>query len=176
MRHICIDLPKSIALTVWPKPVLREEYVQVLQLIQRSCPGLRIIEIACGTLDSTFSLDVADRDGGVLRALDEGFKTMASLEKIVIVGEEHEIGEEVMALRESLMQRLPNGKWSIELTKVTPRVWYSHDDDRVQFDNFEDCCDYNQSRREEQREREEWWEEYDRRRDDPYCKNDSDYD
>ncbi|MBE3048491.1 hypothetical protein IMZ48_39515 [Candidatus Bathyarchaeota archaeon] len=107
--------------------------------------------------------------------LDEGFKTMTSLEKIVLVGEEYEIGEEVMALRESLMQRLPNGKWSIELTKVPPRVYYSQDD-RVQFDNFEDCCDYNEFRREEQRERDEWQEEYDRRRDDPYWKNDSDYD
>jgi hypothetical protein len=71
--------------------------------------------------------------------------------------------------------------WTVELTKLPKKVWISIDD-RVEFDNEDDCDAYNEEwhRRELQREQEqedEWWtEEYYRRRRDPYWKNDSDYD
>ncbi|KAM5348919.1 hypothetical protein ACJ41O_008742 [Fusarium nematophilum] len=115
----------------------------------------------------------------MLRALDDGgFKAMPSLEKIVVVYGEYDIDEEVMALCECLMQRMPSCKWSIELAKVPPRRWIS-DGDMVEFDNYEDCCRYNDERDRREIEREEqaqWEEEYYRRRNDPYWKNDSDYD
>ncbi|KAL7621085.1 hypothetical protein AAE478_008397 [Parahypoxylon ruwenzoriense] len=182
LRHICINFLTSFAPANWRKPVLREEHVQVLQLIRETCPGLRTVEISCEPPDSIFSLCDVDLAAEMLRALDDGgFKAMLSLEKIVVVCGEYDINEEVMALRESLMQRMPSFKWSIELTKVPPRVWIS-DDDRVEFDNYEDCCRYNnemyrrEMEREEREEREQWEEEYYRRRNDPYWKNDSDYD
>jgi hypothetical protein len=71
--------------------------------------------------------------------------------------------------------------WTVEVTKLPKKVWIS-DNDRVEFDNEEDCDAYNHEQllREWQREQEEedkqWTEEYYRRRHDPYWKNDSDYD
>ncbi|KAH6871631.1 hypothetical protein B0T10DRAFT_553329 [Thelonectria olida] len=182
LRHICINFPTSFAPSNRWEPVLCEEHVQVLQLIRETCPGLRTVEISCKPPDSIFSLCDVDLAADMLRALDDGgFKAMPSLEKIVVVRGEYDIDEEVMALRECLMRRMPSCKWSIELTKVPPRRWIS-DDDMVEFDNYEDCCRYNnemyrrEMEREEREEQRQWEEEYYRRRNDPYWKNDSDYD
>ena len=142
LRHICIDYPDLLAFTDCTEPVLTEEYVQVLRLIRESCPGLRTVEIECGPLNSKFSLDEIDLGAGVLRVLDEGFKAMTSLERIVIVGKEYENREITIGLRESLTQRLPSGKWSIEIRKLPPKRWYS-DDGRFQFDNYHECWAYN---------------------------------
>ena len=71
--------------------------------------------------------------------------------------------------------------WTVKVAKLPKKVWISNDD-RVEFDNEEDCNAYNnneQFRREEEEEKKEnqlWLEEYSRRRRDPYWKNDSDYD
>jgi hypothetical protein len=71
--------------------------------------------------------------------------------------------------------------WTVEVTKLPKKVWIS-DDDRVEFDNEEDCNAYNHEQlllewqREQEEEDKQWTEEYYRRRHDPYWKNDSDYD
>ncbi|KAK1762468.1 hypothetical protein QBC33DRAFT_551950 [Phialemonium atrogriseum] len=179
LRHICINFPTSFDSANWENPFPCEEYLQVLQLIRETCPGLRTVEISSKPPGGIFSLRAVDRAAEMLRALDDGgFKAMPSLEKIVVVREEYDIDEEVMALRESIMQRMPSCKWSIELTKVLPDVWTSCDD-RVVFDNYEDCWRYDAemlNRQMEREEREHWEEECYHRRNDPYWKNDSDYD
>lgn len=132
--------------------------------------------------DNGFPLYDVDFAADMLQALDTGgVKDISSLEKFIVVCGEYDIDEEVMILRENLVQRMPSSKWSIELTKVPPRLWIS-DNDMVEFDNEEDCCRYNKEmdrldmEREEREEQEQEEAEYWRRRHDPYWKNDSDYD
>ncbi|KAI0120738.1 hypothetical protein BJ170DRAFT_646576 [Xylariales sp. AK1849] len=180
LRHICISFPTSFA--SWRPPVLHEEHIQVFQLIRESCTDLRTVEISCKPPDGIFLLWDVDLAADMLRILDEGgFKDIPSLEKVVVIRGEYDINEEVMVSRESLIQNMPSLKWFIELTKVPPRVWISNND-MVTFDNEEDCSRYNDEMyrrelvREEREEQEQWKEEYYRRRNDPYYKNDSDYD
>lgn len=79
------------------------------------------------------------------------------------------------------MQKLPSSKWCIKLVQAPPKVWIS-DNGMVQFDTYEEWCRYNDEmgkmdmEREEREEQQQWSEEYYRRRNDPYWKNDSDYD
>ncbi|PON21940.1 hypothetical protein TGAM01_v209196 [Trichoderma gamsii] len=180
LRHVCINFPTSFA--SWKPSVLHEEHIQVFQLIRDTCTDLKTVEIFCKPPDSIFSLWDVDLAAEMLKTLDDaGLKDMPSLEKIFVVRGEYDIDEEALASRESLMQKMPSNKWVIELTKVPPRVWIS-DDGRVEFDNDEDCSRYNDEmnrmelEREEREEQEQWEEEYYRRRNDPYWKNDSDYD
>ena len=71
--------------------------------------------------------------------------------------------------------------WTIKVTNLLTKTWIS-EDERVEFDNWEECQAYDEEQlligeRQRQREEEEQWlEEYHRRRNDPYWKNDSDYD
>lgn len=80
---------------------------------------------------------------------------------------------------DDLMKKMNDYGWAA--TKLPRKVWISYDD-RVEFNNEEECNAYNneQFRREEQeeeeKEKESWLEECYRRRRDPYWKNDSDYD
>lgn len=180
LRHVCIDFPTSFA--SWEPPVLHEEHIQVFQLIRDTCTDLKIVEIFCMPPDGIFSLWDVDLAAEMLKTLDDGgLKDMPSLEKILVVRGEYDIDEEALASRESLMQKMPSIKWVVEFTKVPPRVWISNDD-RVEFDNEEDCSRYNDEmsrrelEREEREEEEQWEEEYYRRRNDPFLKNDSDYD
>ena len=182
LRHICIDFPPPDWTNIHLSPTLGEEHVRVLQLIREACPDLRKVEISSKPPDGPFSLCDVDWAAGMLRALDDGgLKAMLSLEEIIVVCGEYNINEETLASCESLMQKIPSSKWSIKLTKVPPRVWISGDG-RVEFDNPEDCSRYDDEQyrmemeMEEEREQELWNEEYYRRRNDPYCKNDSDYD
>jgi hypothetical protein len=79
------------------------------------------------------------------------------------------------------MKKMRECGWTVQITKLPKKVWIS-DDDRVEFDNEEDCNAYNREQlrldwQREQEQEDEWWtEEYYRRRRDPYWKNDSDYD
>lgn len=180
LRHITVDFPTSF--TSWNKPVLHKGYSQILQLIRETCTDLRTVEMSCSPPDGILSLSDINRAAEMLRELDNGgFGAISSLERIVVVLGEYEIDEQDMADCESLVQMMPSSKWCIKLIKVPPRIWIS-DDDRVEFDNYEDLCEYNdelhrvETKREEQREQEEWEEEYWRRRHDPCWKNDSDYD
>lgn len=80
----------------------------------------------------------------MLRALDEGgLDAIPSLEKILLIYGEYDMGDEFISLRESLMQRTPSKKWSIELSQVHGKQWTSYDG-RVKFKNFEDCNLYNE--------------------------------
>ncbi|KAI1769870.1 hypothetical protein F4818DRAFT_312018 [Hypoxylon cercidicola] len=182
LRHICINFPILFDHTTWEEPELREELFQAFQLIGETCPGLKTVELSSMPPDNRFSLHDVDLAAEMLRILDDrGFKAMPSLEKAVVVLGKYDIDEEDMALRESLMRRMLPCKWSIELTKLTKKTWISSDD-MFEFDNYEDCEKYDnetlvwQLKWEEREEREWWKEEYYHRRNDPYWRNDSDYD
>ncbi|KAJ8131808.1 hypothetical protein O1611_g1813 [Lasiodiplodia mahajangana] len=183
LRHICINFLSSFS--PWKPPVLHESYSQVLQLIRETCIDLRTIEMTCGPDDAVLSVDDIDDidfSAAMLKAVDDGgLKDMSSLERVVVVLQQYGIDEEDIAGRERLMQRMPSPKWCIELKDMGRKIWISIDD-RCEFDNYEDCQRYDdeyyieEMKREEEKEEEAWRDEYIRRRNDPYWKNDSDYD
>ncbi|KAI1396933.1 hypothetical protein F4819DRAFT_473651 [Hypoxylon fuscum] len=183
LRHICINFPHSLA--SYSKLVLHNEHIKVFQLIQDHCTGLRTIEISCRPSIVTLSSHEVASASEMLRMLDDGgFKAMSSLEKILITCGEYNIDDDTKAFYEMLTQRIPSSKWCIELIELPappPQTWISSND-MVEFDNYEDYCSYEEEterleRKEmEREERQSWLEEYYRRRDDPYWKNDSDYD
>ncbi|KAM5369069.1 hypothetical protein ACJZ2D_009164 [Fusarium nematophilum] len=122
LRHICINFPTSFAPPHSGKPVLYREHIQLFQLIQETCTGLKIVEISCMPPDRIFSVDDVDLAAEMLETLDNsGFHAMPSLETIVVVLGEYTIDEEVLACRDALMQRMPSCKWFVELIKVPPR-------------------------------------------------------
>lgn len=111
-----------------------------------------------------------------LGLLDARFKAIPSLKEVIVNFQEYS-EEDLSDDRVKMRDR----GWTVEVTKLPKKVWISIDD-RVEFDNEEECNAYDEEwhRREWQREQEkedEWWEEeYYYRRRDPYWKNDSDYD
>ncbi|CAH0045752.1 unnamed protein product [Clonostachys solani] len=167
LRSIRLDFPTSFADR--KAYVLYKEYIDVLQLIRDTCTNLKTIEI------SSLELPIWDVDSaaGMLKAIDDGgLKEMHSLEEIIVIQGEHEIDDEIVADCEALRHRVPSIKWLIELRKLPPRIWISADD-RVEY---EEEVIRREQERFEREEDEQWLEEYYRRRNDPYWKNDSDYD
>jgi len=112
-----------------------------------------------------------------LDLLDTRFKSIPSLKEIIVnfkVYPEQDPSDD-------LTKKMHDNGWTVSVTKLPKKKWISMDD-RVEFDNEEDCQAYDNEQflideRERQREeKEQWLEEYYRRRRDPYWKNDSDYD
>ncbi|TVY91115.1 hypothetical protein LAWI1_G004341 [Lachnellula willkommii] len=111
-----------------------------------------------------------------LDLLDMRFKAILSLKKVIVnfqVYSEEDLSDDRIKMRDR--------GWTVEITKLPKKKWISVDD-RVEFDNGEECNAYNEEwhRHEWQREQDQedrlWEEEYYHRRRDPYWKNDSDYD
>lgn len=111
-----------------------------------------------------------------LDLLSTRFETISSLKKIIVNFQVY--GSEDLS---DLTKMMHDRMWIVEITILPPKVWISNNE-RVEFDNKEDCEAYNNEQlvldmqRERNQEDERWKEEYDRRRNDPYWKNDSDYD
>jgi hypothetical protein len=82
---------------------------------------------------------------------------------------------------DDLMEKIRGYGWTVRVTRLPKKKWISADD-RVEFDNEEDCLAYDneqfliEERMRQQEEDKQWLEEYYGRRHDPYWKNDSDYD
>jgi len=112
-----------------------------------------------------------------LDLLDTRFKNIPSLEEIIVNFEVYPQQDP----SDDLMKKMHDYGGTVKATKLPKKVWISNDD-RVEFDNEEDCNAYNneqfrrEEKEEEEKEKELWLEEYYRRRHDPYWKNDSDYD
>ncbi len=127
--------------------------------------------------ERTYPLDNSPIVAKALDLLDTHFKNIPSLKEIVINFKAHP--EEDPS--DDLTRKMHDYGWTVKVTKLPKRVWYS-EDDRVEFDNPEDCraYDHEQLRIDEQKrqreEEEQWVEDYYERRRDPYWKNDSDYD
>ncbi len=69
LRHLRITFPASFASANWKIPLLREEYVQVFQLIREACPNLRTAEILSTPPDCIFSLYDVGLAAEMLKAL-----------------------------------------------------------------------------------------------------------
>ena len=112
----------------------------------------------------------------ILYLFNTYFKNIPSLKEIII-------NFEVYSKQDSSgdLIKIHDYRWIIKVTKLLKKTWIS-EDDWVEFDNYEDCQAYDgeqfliSERQRQREERKEWLEEYHRRREDPYWKNDSDYD
>jgi hypothetical protein len=176
IRHICIPFPTFD----YPQPasaILHEAHIENLGIIRDTCAGIQTLELLVPPEHCNYALSHDAIAAEALNLLDIRFKSIPSLEEIIV-------NFEVYPERDSsngLTKTIHGFGWTVKVTELPKKVWISNDD-RVEFDNEEDCNAYNneQFRREvkeeEEKENELWLEEYYDRRRDPCWKNDSDYD
>lgn len=144
LRHLYVNFPSSFAPVAGGGHCLRDEYSQIFRIFKETCTSLRTIEILSEPPNSMLSLYDVSRAAKMLRALDAGgLNAISSLEKILLIYGEYDMDDEFISLRESLMQRTPSKKWSIELSQVHEKQWISCDG-RVKFKKIEDCNLYNE--------------------------------
>ncbi|KIW25741.1 uncharacterized protein PV07_08897 [Cladophialophora immunda] len=173
IRHIRIPFP-TFDYPLPDRAVLHEVHVKNLETIRRACAGLQTIELLVPAEHCNYAL----RDDAIapeaLNILDMRLQSMPSLKEITVNFEVYDGGDS----SDDLTELLHGHSWAVKVTKLPKKVWTSYDD-RVEFDNEEDCERYDNEqfgRQMEQGEKDSWSEEYYRRRSDPYWKNDSDYD
>lgn len=176
IRHICIPFPTFD----YPQParaILHEAHIENLGIIRDTCAGIQTLELLVPPEHCNYALSHDAIAVEALNLLDIRFKSIPSLKEIIVNFElypERDLGDD-------LTERIHGYGWTVKVTTLPKKVWISIDD-RVEFDNEEDCNAYDneQSRREveeeEKKANESWLEEYHARRRDPYWKNDSDYD
>jgi len=184
IHHICIPFP-TFDYPVPERTRLDEVHIENLELIRKTCKNVKTLELLVPAEHSNYALRDWPIAFEALDLLNTRFKAIHSLKEIVINFEEypeHAPSDDLSDdSSDGLTKKMRDIGWTIRNTWLPKRVWISIDD-RVEFDNEEDCraYDYEQLQREEEiemeRENERWQEEYDRRRRDPYWKNDSDYD
>ena len=129
---------------------------------------------------ANYAFDDSPIAAEALDLLDTRFKAIPSLKEIIVNFQVY-AAEDPDDYPGDYPIKMRDRGWTVEVTKLPKKVWIS-DDDRVEFDNKEDCDVYNHKQllfelqREQEEEDKQWTEEYYRRRRDPYWKNDSDYD
>ncbi|KAI4859703.1 hypothetical protein F4820DRAFT_462268 [Hypoxylon rubiginosum] len=176
IQHICITFP-SFDHSRLRTAELQKEHVENLELIRDTCTSIRTLELLVPPDDRSYALGISQIATEATDLLNTRFRTITSLRKVNINFEVYP-GEDI---DDDVMEKLRGYGWAVTTTKLPKKTWISCDD-RVEFDNEEDCIAYDNEqfrldmKREEERVEELWTEEYDRRRRDPYWKNDSDYD
>lgn len=175
IRHICITFPTFHDFR-HEGAMLHEAHIKNLELIRDTCTSITTLELLLPPDSANYAFDDSPISAEALDLLDTRFKAIPSLKEIIVNFQVY-TAEDLSEYRTKIRDR----GWTVEVTKLPKKVWIS-DDDRVEFDNKEDCDAYNHEQlllewqREQEEEDEQWTEEYYRRRHDPYWKNDSDYD
>jgi hypothetical protein len=176
IQHICITFP-SFDHSQPSTARLHKEHVENLELIRDTCTSIRTLELLVPPDHRSYALGISQIATEATDLLDTHFRTIASLKEININFEVYP-GED---LDDDLTKKLRDYGWAVTTTKLPKKIWISNND-RIEFDNEEDCIAYDNEqslldlKREKEEEEELWREEYYRRRRDPYWKNDSDYD
>ena len=158
--------------------MLQKELIDNLGLVRDTCTSIGTLELSRRPENSSDTLDHPETAAEAMDLLDASFKAVPSLKEIIVNYEMYpdEYFEE--ALEDDLTKMMRDYGWTVTATKLLPRqVWISSDD-QFEFDDFDDWIEYDNEldRKEREKEKAFWREEYSRRRDDPYWKNDSDYD
>jgi hypothetical protein len=175
IRYICITFPTFHDFQ-HDRARLHEAHIKNLELIRDTCTSITTLELSVPPKCVNYAFDDSPIGVQALDLLDTRFKAIPSLKEIIVNFQVY--GEEDLSDHRKKMR---DCGWTVEVTKFPKKVWIS-DNDRVEFDNEEDCNAYNVEmllfdlQREQEEEDERWREEYYRRRRDPYWKNDSDYD
>ncbi|CZR68828.1 uncharacterized protein PAC_18728 [Phialocephala subalpina] len=179
IRYICITFP---AYPSFYDPQrdgarFRESHIKNLELIRDTCTSITTLELSIPPDHANYVFDDSSMAIETLDLLDTRFKDIPSLKEIIVNFQVYSEED----LSDDRMKKIRDRGWAVEVTKLPKQIWISIDD-RVQFDNREDCDAYDEEQlhfewqREQEKEDELWEEEYYRRRRDPYWKNDSDYD
>ncbi|MCJ1421456.1 hypothetical protein MMC32_007820 [Xylographa parallela] len=159
------------------RAILHEAHIKNLELIRDTCAGIQTLELLVLPEHYNYALSHSTIAVEALNLLDTRLKSIPPLKDLIInfqVYPEEDPSDD-------LTKKIHDYGWTVKVTKLPKKIWISYDD-RVEFDNEEDCDAYDneQFRREqeeeEEKENESWLAEYDRRRRDPYWKNDSDSD
>lgn len=175
VRHICISFPTFDDFRQ-SSASLHEAHIKNLELIRETCTSITTLELSLHSDCINRALGDLPFADQALDLLDMRFKAILSLKKVIVnfqVYSEDDLSDDQIKMRDR--------GWTVEITKLPKKKWISVDD-RVEFDNEEECKAYDEEwhRHEWQREQEQedrlWEEEYYNRRRDPYWKNDSDYD
>jgi hypothetical protein len=185
IHYICIPFP-TFDYPVPERAGLDEVHVENLELIRKTCTNIKTLELLVPVEHRNYALGNCAIASEALDLLNTRIKAMHSLKEIVVNFEEYTKPDPSDDTSDDSSDDLTTKKmrdigWTIQITWLPKRTWISIDD-RAEFDNEEECRVYDneqlrhEQKMEEEREEEEWLEEYYRRRDDPYWKNDSDYD
>jgi hypothetical protein len=179
IRYICITFPAfpTFHNSQHDRARFHEAHIKNLELIRDTCTSITTLELSVPPDRANYVFDDSSIVAETLDLLHTRFKAILSLKEIIVNFQVYSEED----LSDDWVKKICDRGWTVEVTKLPKKIWISIDD-RVEFDNEEDCNAYNEEQLlfEWQREREredEWWEEeYYRRRRDPYWKNDSDYD
>lgn len=142
---------------------LHDVHIENLELIGQN-PDVKTFELLIPPEHYNYVLSYWLIASEALDILDKRLKAIHSLEEIIINFEKNtrDLG------------------WVVRVTRLPKRVWISNDG-QVEFENEEVCYAYDGEllRRHEEMDKklgnELWLEEHYERRNDPYWKNDSDY-
>ena len=176
VRHIYITFPTFNDFQ-HGRARLHEAHIKNLELIRDTCPRITTLELSLPPDHLSSALCDSHIAAEALDLLDTRFKAIPSLKEIIVNFQVYSEED----LIDGLMEKMHERGWTVQITKLPKKVWIS-ENDRVEFDNEEDCNAYNEEQglldwQREQEQEDKWWtEEYYRRRRDPYWKNDSDYD
>ena len=176
IHHICLPFP-AFDYPVPERARLDEVHIENLELIRKTCTNIKTLELLVPLEHCNYALGDWAVASEALDLLNTRIKGIHSLKEIVCNFEEYPEHEP----SDDLKRKMGDIGWAVRITRLPKKVWISIDD-RVEFDNEEDCNAYDnehlrrEQEREEKREEEEWLDEYYRRRHDLYWKNDSDYD
>ena len=171
IRHICIPFPAFD----YPQParaVLHEAHIENIELVRVNCTSIQTLELSIPPEHCNYALNHSAIAVEALDLLDARLKTIPSLKEILVNLKVYPQEDS----SDDSTKTMHGYGWTVKVTELPKKVWISNDD-RVGFDNQEDCNAYNdeQFRREEERN-ESWLEESSRRGRDPYWRNDSDFD
>lgn len=172
IRHICIIFP-DIYYDIYGSVALHPAHIRSLALVREICTSLSTLELSLDTSDCLADyVSESDATEKTLDFLNMRFSAILSLKEVVVNVQIY--GEE--ELHNTAMTKMCEYGWTVHVTKceiLEEEPWLGYDDD--DYDNdwaYMAYMDYL----DQERERQEYLEEYDRRRADPYWKNDSDYD
>ena len=133
IRHICIPFPTFD----YPQPDrarLHKAHIKNLELVRDTYTSIRTLELLVSSNCANYALSDSSIAAEVLDLLDTHFKNIPSLKEIVINFEMYLEQDP----SDDLTKKMHDYEWTVKVTKLLKKKWISLDD-RVEFDNEEDC-------------------------------------
>lgn len=168
IRYICIDFPR------WDYDhpeggSFHPGDIRNLELVRASCQNIRVLELSLNTAQNWILDEPVTAE--ILNSIDVAMGDVLSRKETMVriqAYSEDDIDDNVTRMR--------SYGWTVELTTREPvKQTWEYGEHGVEFDNEDDYWDYVDMI-EKEREEKEWLEDYWARRNDPWRRNDSDYD
>ena len=133
IRHICIPFPTFIYFQP-DSARLHKAHIKSLDLVRDTCISIRTLELLVSPDCADYALSDSPVAAEALDLLDTHFKNILSLKEIVINFEVYPEQDP----SDDLTKKMYDYGWTVKVTKLPKKIWYSQDE-RVEFDNGEDC-------------------------------------